>query len=257
MDMFTDEDLILFHYGELDAARAAALHTALARDTALVARLADIERALGLADAMPVPRTPPDIGARVWQAIEPRLETRRPASPRVWQVPAALAAGLALVAISFQVGRQTVEHPVVPTVTVAANTGFSAATRERALVAQVAHHLEGSQRLLTTVANATPDAEALEAERKWARDLLVTNRLYRKAAVAADQKRIVQLLDAMEPVLLELANAPSDLDAEGLASIQKRIEDEDLVFRARSTNRALAPNPLTPGGIRTTETTAL
>lgn len=256
MHLFTDEDLILHRYGELEPERAAALQAALQHDHALVARLRDLERVLEAADAAPVPRTPPDIGARTWAGIAGRLPPQVVVTRRDWRLPAALAAGLAVVAIAFQAGRQTVEHPVVP-VTSVADTGFSPAARDRVLITQVAHHLEGSRRLLSTVANTPTDAASLEAERKWARDLLATNRLYRKAAVQAGQKRIVSLLDAMEPVLLELANAPDDAGAGARGAIQQRIEEGDLVFRARSAERALDANRVAPLGIQRSDSTAL
>jgi hypothetical protein len=257
---FTDEDLILRRYGELEPDRARALETALAADPQLAARSRALGRALAAADAVSPPKTPPDIAQRTWAAIERRLEPRRPARRRNWQLPAGLAAALALVAVSFQLGRQSVEHPTVPSTvatTVTDAQPFSAAARERVLIAQVAHHLEGSQRLFTTVANAPADAATLEAERRWARELLATHRTYRKAAALQGQKRIANLLDAMEPLLLELANAPDDVSPAELKALQQRIDDGDLVFRARSANRALAPNRNPLLGIQQANDTAM
>jgi hypothetical protein len=44
------------------------------------------------------------------------------------------------------------------------------------------------------------------------------------------------LLDDLERILLSVANAPADLAPEGLAALQKRIEDEGLRFKVRITD---------------------
>jgi hypothetical protein len=65
-----------------------------------------------------------------------------------------------------------------------------------------------------------------------------SNRLYRRAAERSGQRRIVALLDELEPLLLELAHseaaAPDDL-----ANAQRRIENTDLLFKLRVTGERL------------------
>ncbi len=116
---------------------------------------------------------------------------------------------------------------------------LSAAARERLLLASVESHLAGSERLLTRVTNAAPtDAAALAEESVWAGALVSSNRLYRTAAERSGQRRIVALLDELEPLLLELAHS-SDAAPDDLAAAQRRIEQTDLLFKLRVTGERL------------------
>ena len=100
-------------------------------------------------------------------------------------------------------------------------------------------HLAGSERLLTRVTNAAPtDAAALAEESVWAGALVSSNRLYRAAAERSGQRRIVALLDELEPLLLELAHS-SEAAPDDLAAAQRRIEQTDLLFKLRVTGERL------------------
>jgi hypothetical protein len=98
------------------------------------------------------------------------------------------------------------------------------------------------------VVNREPSSGA-ESEREIAAALLSSNRLYRQAAERAGQRRIVVLLDQLEPVLLELANAPAGGTGDG--DVRHLVESEDLLFKVRIVGgrletRALGPMPLFP-----------
>jgi hypothetical protein len=73
-------------------------------------------------------------------------------------------------------------------------------------------------------------------ERAWAEALLSSNRLYRRAAERAGQRRVAALLLELEPVLTELANAPSSLDGSGP---REQIRERDLLFKVRITRNNL------------------
>jgi len=242
MQSFTDDDLVLLHYGELDAARAVELRTALADDPALAARQAALARLLAQVDAAPIPQPGADLGARMWARVQPALGARQrvfgPSSFTPW---AALAASLALVAVGVGFWSTELASPVVPPMsTVAADaTAFTPAARERVLLTRVAHHLDGSQRLFTSVSNAGSASQTLVEARAWAQRVLAANRVYRNAAASAGEKRMVALLDAMEPMLIEIANAPESISHEELAFLQQRIEDADLLFRLRSAQKRI------------------
>jgi hypothetical protein len=133
-------------------------------------------------------------------------------------------------------------------------SGLSAAARERLLLASVESHLAGSERLLTRVTNAAPtDGAALAEESAWAEALVSSNRLYRRAAERSGQRRIVALLDELEPLLLELAHsdaaAPDDLVA-----AQRRIENTDLLFKLRVTGERLQRDAGASRSTKKTET---
>lgn len=250
IDGIDENALILHFYGESpDPTRIA---RALESSPDLRARYAALKRDLDAAASAPPPEPPAGFEARVWRAVRPRLAPQRrfvlrPFARRFtpstgWLLAA--AALLAAVGLGYLVGRQG----ALPTSTVAETstgtasssaTGLSAAARERLLFASVESHLAGSERLLTRVTNAAPDdAAALAEESAWAESLVESNRLYRSAAARAGQRRIVALLDELEPLLLELAHS-HDAATDDLAATQERIERTDLLFKLRVTGERL------------------
>ena len=243
--MLSDDDMTLHYYGE--SADRDAIDRALAADPELRARYERLKRELDALPKLEVPEPAPDLAARVWGGIRPELRPHRSFSrwfepvrshsrlfePRGtgWQLrpgfALAAAATLALAA-GILIGRRS-QAPVAPVVAEA--PALSTEARERLLLASVGEHFDGSARLLTTIANSG-DAKSLVNERDFAASLAVTNRLYRTAAERAGQRKIVALLDELEPLLLELANAPVD-SKEELSSTQQRIDRTDLLFKLR------------------------
>jgi len=263
-----EDELILHYYGE--SADPGAIDKALAADAALARRYAELVRDLAAA-TVETPEPPADLSARVWQGIRPRLATRRSWRDRLfagmgtssspgWALAGAAFVIVAALAIGYLAGRREAANPAGETLLASGlsnspasglsdapasglsnspASGLSAAARERLLLASVESHLAGSERLLTRVTNAAPtDATALAEESAWAEALVQSNRLYRRAAERSGQRRIVALLDELEPLLLELAHseaaAPDDL-----ANAQRRIENTDLLFKLRVTGERL------------------
>lgn len=253
-----EDELILHYYGE--ATDPGAVEKAIAEDAALAIRYARLTRDLAAA-SVESPEPPADLAARVWQELRPRLVAppswrerlrRTLSSATAWGPrPTLAAATLALVAalgLGYLAGRRDVPAPAPVHA-----SGLSAGARERLLLASVESHLAGSERLLTRVTNAPPsDAAALAEESAWAEALVQSNRLYRSAAERSGQRRIVALLDELEPLLLELAHseaaAPDDL-----AAAQRRIEKTDLLFKLRVTGERLQRDA---GASRSTKSTA-
>jgi anti-sigma factor RsiW len=249
MRSITDEDLILMHYQELEPPSLAELREALAQDPALAARYRALQRTLAAADAAPVPAPDAALAARVWARVEPRLGLQQDAEP-AWRRAGpwlAFAASAAIVALG--VARWDDLRPAsaplmasAPSTAAAVEGGaasISAAGRERVLLTRVAHHLDGSQRLFASVSNSEAGLTDVEAVRDWAQRTLGANRVYRSAAAEAGEKRVVALLDAMEPLLIEIANAPDSIGADELAFLQQRIAEADLLFRVRSTQKRI------------------
>jgi hypothetical protein len=228
-----DEELILFYYGEHGAPEE--LERELASDPDLARRYAALRRELSALDALGAPEPRPGLEQRMWARVAPSLATPRRrfgllAGRLGW---AALAATVAiLVVAAFLAGRAQRSTPDVDTV--ATNLqALPPAARERILQAALADHLESSQRLMMEVVNG---ADVLEDEREWAEALLSANRLYRRAAERAGQRRVAALLLEIEPVLAELADAPSSPDAE---AARAQIEGRDLLFKVRITRNNL------------------
>jgi hypothetical protein len=220
MKTYTDDDLVLFFYGEHDD--PVAIREALAADPELRDRFEALESVLSAVD-LPVPERPAGYGARVWARLHPRLEKRS-----FWSfVPGprlAWAAAVLLLVIGFAAGRfwpqtpQTLPEPA----------------RDRILAGAVAGHLESSERLLVEVANAGPSEDLdLSAERAWAQDLLEANRLYRQTARNGGRKRLATLLDELEPFLLELAHATDESSPEEMQALRDRIDEQALLFKVR------------------------
>ena len=79
------------------------------------------------------------------------------------------------------------------------------------------------------------------SEQSRARDLVAANRLYRQTAVqAGDEGEIGDLLDELERVLLEIANAPPDAARGDLDALRAHIEQRGLLFRVRVVHRKCA-----------------
>lgn len=256
MHDIADDDLVLHRYGELEPERDAAVREALARDPALAARYRALVRALDAAASAALPEPDAGLGERMWARVEPRLEAAPPASRAAvgrgpWLALAA-AAGLAAVVVFGPGAIAPTPAPAAPALAAAA---FTPAARERVLLTRVAHHLDGSQRLLASVSNDQPSRAGLAEARAWAQRALSANRVYRNAAAGAGEKRMVALLDAMEPLLIEIANAPETMTPGELAFLQQRIEDADLLFRMRSAQQRIEARANQPAATAVQPTT--
>ncbi|HYO15973.1 MAG TPA: hypothetical protein VE685_22460 [Thermoanaerobaculia bacterium] len=225
----SDDDLILFFYGEAEDAEA--IRRQLEASPELRARYETLREVLEAVDDGPVPERGESYGAAIWARLQPRLpERRKPAGWGSFSLDlrwafAGLAAALLLVA-GFVAGRLWPR----PEARVAEGTDG----RERILLAAVADHLQRSERLLAEVANAgTADTAVLDAERAWAQDLLAANRLYRQSTRQGGRPRLAALLDELEPFLLELANSPLEPTGGELEDLRRRVEEQALLFKVR------------------------
>jgi hypothetical protein len=222
----TDEDLILYFYGE--APDGAAIAAELAASAATRERYAALERVLRAADDLAVPEPSSGYSARVWRRLEPQLPARRPRL--AWFSPPRLAWAAALLAVvgAAYIAGRAVQTPAAPE----RPSAFSAESRERILEAAVAHHLEVAERLLVELDNGGPTLSAdLASERHRAEELVEANRLYRRAARESRLTALGSLLEELEPFLLEVANAPASKEAG--EPLRARLAETDLLFKVR------------------------
>ena len=70
-------------------------------------------------------------------------------------------------------------------------------------------------------------------DRARAADLVATNRLFQQSAELAGDAPIDDVLEELERVLVEIANAPADLSSADLDALRARIERGGLIFRVR------------------------
>lgn len=168
--------------------------------------------------AYPVPERSPGYGGEVWSRLLPQLPKRR--QHRAWwfMVPA-FAATLVL---AFLIGRSS--SKMQP-----AATAIPEQARERVLLLSLSEHLERSQIVLAQVANTGDLAE----ERDRARELIGANRLLRQTAERLGDRQDATVLENLEHVLLDVANAPDSPSNADTARVQQSIAQNELLFKVR------------------------
>ena len=108
---------------------------------------------------------------------------------------------------------------------------------ERILVIALGDHLERSQMVLVELANAKPgDATNIANDQQRARELVGENRLYRQTAALDGDAAMASVLDDLERALLAIAHSPSKISSTDLQRIQRRIEDQGILFKIRILN---------------------
>ena len=231
MTHLSEEDLVLYHFGEAEDPAAARDH--LESCASCRAALAGLERDL---EAVPVPEPPArgeTYGPEVWARLRPHLDAppraalaRTPSWTRPVWAPVAIAASLVL---AFLLGRHWPGATPPPAATV------SPAARERILLVAVGDHLERSAMLLVELSHAGTDGRPLDisTEQQWAEELVGANRLYRQTVVRAGNPGVASVLDELERLLVEVAHRPSSLSAAEAEEFRHRIESRGLLFRVR------------------------
>jgi hypothetical protein len=105
---------------------------------------------------------------------------------------------------------------------------------QRVVLVAVGDHLERSQMLLIEIMHTDARSSLdLSHEQARARDLLDTNRLYRLSAQKTGDRSVEGMLDQLERVLAEIANAPSTLTEKDLQEIQNQVQSQGLLFKIR------------------------
>ncbi len=246
----TEEELILHYYGESfdfaqgrpgDMARGSrpgtlSIEEHLARCSECRRAFDELRAVLSLVDAQPLPEPLAGLEQRVWAKVQPIVAARKTNS---WSrlfggAPAwALAGGLAAIVIAaFIAGRAT-----RPDVTLPGNSEVAATIpddrNERLMTVAVGDHLDQSQMMLIELLNGDARASDIGDEQERARDLVAANRLYRQIAVREGDQGVGEVLDALERVLIEIANAPPDVSAREMEALRNDIEQRGILFRLR------------------------
>ena len=103
---------------------------------------------------------------------------------------------------------------------------------ERVVLVAVGDHLERSQMFLIEIMNSDPSGQnGIARQQELARNLLDDNRLYRQSAQRSGDPEVARVLDELERVLVEIANAPPDLTSTDVREIRSRIQSQDLLFK--------------------------
>ena len=223
MNHTTEEQLVLWYYGEADD--AAEIETHLAACEGCRTGYRALQAVLNTMDAAPVPERGPEYGGEVWQRIENRAGKRWRLRRRQWWIWAPAMAGLLVLA--FFVGRLS-RPPAAPAM--AGNQ-----VRERILLVAVGDHLERSQMVLAELSNAPEGTGRIDIseERQRAEELLDDNRLYRQTASNNGDGAVASVLDDLECVLLEIAHSPSEVSGDQFENLRREIEERGLLFKVR------------------------
>lgn len=234
-DHLSHDDLVLHFYGEAGA-EGARLEAHLDACGPCRDDLAALQHTLALVNRATEGEAPPGFEATMWARLQAQLERPQPwwrrlfaDGPVRWAMAATLAAALLGAFLAGWLAREVVAPPAAPEHAEGAAPGPA-----RVLTVAVGHHLERTQMMLAEVMNAGDLAgAALTDDRSRAIDLVTANRLFRQSAALAGDQAIDDVLDDLERVLVEIANAPADLSAAEFAALRERIERRGLVFRVR------------------------
>jgi len=174
--------------------------------------------------------------ARIQQALEVDAAARRPWHAsfgwRQW-VPLGSFAALAIVGTALALRPAPATAPGVPsTATVVPVEADNDDTQERVLYTALDDHFQQAEMLLVEVRNAR-ERDSLTFESAAADELISAGRLYRQTAEDTGQQRVVQVLDDLEPVLVEVARSPERMNAGARQWLRARIDDDALLFKVR------------------------
>ena len=230
----SEDDLILHYYGETARADETRVDGHLAECGACQAEKAQLHRVLALVESAAPVEARPGVERDVWARLEPQLDAYVASKWRTffWLPQWALAGGVAaLVFVAFMAGR--LSGGVPPGVTPDAGA-MAEASPDRVLHAAVGDHLDRTQVMLTELVNNDVDqADLFAGEQARASDLVAANRLIRQSASQSGDAGVADVLEDLERVLLEIANAPADVTSNELSDLKDRITAQDLLFRVR------------------------
>src|SRR5579883_116307 len=224
MNHVSEEDLVLYYYGERDAVN---VEDHLVACESCREAYHTLQRVLNSVDSLPVPERAGDYEQRVWESIESKLP-RRSSRWFSWKPLVVAVSMAALVVAAFFAGRswQKPDREV-------AHDGN---VRERVLLVAVGDHLERSRMMLVELSNSdAPKHGALDIsyEQKAAEDLIESNRLYRQTAMSSGDEATASLLEDLERVLLEVAHSPSAVSEKQLDELRKQIEGQGILFKVK------------------------
>ena len=221
MNHLSEDDLVLLHYGEPGAPEGAREHV---RECAECRESADcLARSLEICDEWRAPEPDAQFERAVWAGLAPQLAKPHAVfRPRIWFAAAAMA--LLLVGAFFAGrGSRLAPRPVA--------VGLSSQARERILRIAAADQLDRTGMLLTELSNS--DARDFVTLRDRAQDLVEESRLMRQMLALGGENSTAGVLDEVERVLVEVANAPERLGASDVLALRDRIEAGSLLFKVR------------------------
>jgi hypothetical protein len=229
MRHYSEDDLVLYHYGE--SRHQAAIDAHVERCTECADLCRDIA---GMLDGLPdieIPERGERYGLEVWQRIRHQLPPRELPWWAAWRHVGVAASMAALAVAAFLAGQQWPAPPDEPPRPAAA--GLPPEASERIRLAAIGDHLDRAERVLVDLMNAHGGPVDVSAQQAWAGELIDASRLYRAASRRVGDEGTVGVLDDLERSLLELVHGPSRLTPAELAAMQLRLDAAALLFKVR------------------------
>ena len=230
----SEDELILHYYGETERADDSRIVSHLATCAECQSANQQLRRVMTLVDTAAPVEAPAGFERTAWARLEPSIDAKREGGWRgFFAFPQfAMAGGVAaLVLAAFVAGRFSGGDGVVTPPAAAAVANVEPA---RVLNNEVGDHLDRTQMMLVELANAdNGHGDVLAGEQGRAAELVAANRLILQSAMQSGDGAVVDILEDLERVLLEIANAPADASSNELTGLQSRITTEDLLFRLR------------------------
>ena len=197
----------------------------------------EINAALMLVDTS-MPEPPAGFERVMWARIQQALEAAPPQpwyaslSWRQW-LPIGSFAALTVVGIGLAMRPATA--PATPAADEPPQVLASADddVQRRVLYTALDDHFQQTEMLLVEVRNAS-ERDVLALESATADELISAGRLYRQTAEYTGQQGVVQVLDDLEPVLVEMARSPEGVTPSARQWLRTRIEDDALLFKVRA-----------------------
>lgn len=227
----SDDELILHHYGETTPRDLARVTGHLSSCDDCRSAHDQLGRVLALVDTAPPVEARPGFERDVWARLEPQLDAQGRGWRQWFGTPQWALAGAvgALVMVAFMAGRLS-NGPA----TVSPEPLQAVNLTERVLRAAVGDHLDSTQRMLVELVNGdTGHPDQLANEQARVSDLVAASRVIRLSAAQSGDVAIVDMLEDIERVLIEIANAPADVTSNEMSDLKARITAEDLIFRVR------------------------
>jgi hypothetical protein len=240
MQHVDDEDLVLLTYDECDADERCRIEGHLAMCAECRTAREELARTLMLVDAAAVPEPGPAFERVMWARIQPSLaRPTRYGWLRQFALVASWATVVAVVAATGYLGRvRRTDSGAPPTTSATAPAVSNASDRgpsqEGVLLTALDDHFSETEMLLVELMNAPAQPAELQYARSTADDLVTSGRLYRATAQQTGDSRLTNVIDDLEPVLVEVARSSDTAGVSDVDAWRTRIADDSLLFKVRA-----------------------
>ena len=215
--MITDDQLLLYHYRELDTAERAEIAAALAEQPELSQRLTRLIARLAAAAASPEGEVPVQFQHRWKSALDSAAASDAGAATRGkaavqprWRATTTWAAAAAIAAVALVIGYQLRAPGVAPSDPMTA-ANIAEPRESSAYERGLQLHLASTQRQLVSLSEASPEQRA-----QLVAEIIDQNNRFALAAERAGEPQLARVLRAFTPVLESVAEGRDETPDSGI-----------------------------------------